>query len=173
MKYVFIIYLSFALLIAGCAHNKQIMTRPPELPVVVLEHVDGREDWGRLLSMEEDSLAIRGMNDMQSVSVDPHDIVAVYIVEPEPANYPLSILAGLAVVGGIWGVVVAAYDGDTSSGSVLLTSAVGILPAIYTAVRVADWTRGFQVILLDILGQDGRLDMDLLRQEVANYMMSS
>ncbi len=173
MKHTFIINVILVLLAAGCAHNKQIKTPPPELPVVVLEHVDGREDWGRLLSMEEDSLAIRGMDDMQSVSVDPRDIVAVYIVEPEPVNYPLAILAGLAVMGGTWGVVVAAYDGDTSSGSVFLTSSVGVLPAIYAAVRVADWTRGFQIIPLDIRGLDGRLDINRLRQEVTNYMMSS
>ncbi len=173
MKYVFIIYLSLTLLAAGCAYNKQIKTRPQELPVVVLEHVNRREDWGRLLSMEENNLAIRGMDDMQSVRVDPRDIVAVYIVEPEPVNYPLAILAGLAVMGGTWGVIVAAYNGDTSSGSVFLTSAVGILPAIYAAVRVADWTRGFQIIPLDIRGPDGRLDVNLLRREVADYMKMS
>ena len=70
-------------------------------------------------------------------------------------------------------MVSAAYDGETSSGSVFLTSAVGILPAIYAAVKVADWTRGFRIIPLDIRGPDGRLDVDRLRQEIANYMMSS
>ena len=71
---------------------------------MVLEHVDGREDWGRLLSIEKDSLAIRSLDDLQSVNVDPRDIVAVYIVEQEPVNYPLAILAGLAVMGelGVW-----------------------------------------------------------------------
>ena len=173
MKHTYIINLILILLAAGCAHNKQIKIPPLELPVVVLEHVDGKEDWGRLLSMQEDSLVIRSLDDLQSVSVDPRDIVSVYIVEQESVNYPLSRLAGLAVMGGTWGVVAAVYGGDTSSGSVFLTSAVGILPAIYAAVSVADWTRGFQIIPLDIQGPDGRLDIDRLRQEVANYMMSS
>ena len=173
MKHTFIIFLSLVLLAVSCAHNKQVKTHPPELPVVVLEHADGKEDWGRLLSMEGDSLVIRSLDDMQLVGVVPHDIVAVYIVEPEPVNYPLAVLSGLAVMGGTWGVVAAAYGGETSSGTVFMTSAIGILPAIYTAVRVADWTRGFQIILLDIRGPDGRLDVNRLREEVVNYMVSS
>jgi hypothetical protein len=173
MKYVIIILLSSVLLVSGCAHNKQIKTPPPELPVVVLEHDDGKEDWGRLLSMEEDSLIIRGLDDMQLAGIDPQDIVAVYIVEPEPANYPLAILGGLVVMGGTWGVVAAVYGDEASSGTVFLTSAVGVLPAIYAAVRVADWTRGFRIIPLDIQGSDGRLDVSRLRQEIINYLMTS
>jgi hypothetical protein len=172
MKYTHIAFLSLVLLAAGCAHHKQLKTRSAELPVVVLEHVDGMEDWGRLLSIQEDSLIIHDLDEMLLLSVDPNDIVAVYIVESEPANYPLAILSGLAVMGGTWGVVVAAY-GESSSGAVLISSAIGVLPAIYTAVKVADWTRGFRIIPLDIQGSDGRLDVDLLRREIANYLASS
>lgn len=172
MKYTHIALLSLVLLAASCAHHKQLKSRSAELPVVVLEHDDGKEDWGRLLTIGEDSLVIRDLNEMLLLSVVPNDIVAVYIVESEPANYPLTILSGLAVMGGTWGVVVAVY-GESSSGSVLISSAIGILPAIYTAVKVADWTRGFHIIPLDIQGSDGRLDVNLLRQEIAKHLASS
>jgi hypothetical protein len=162
---IILLILAHTFLVIGCA-SVGSMRSSSLMPVVVLEHSDGTEDWGRILLVTEDSLVIRRMEDWQSIPIDPNDIVRAFLVERKPTNYPLSILAGTLVMAGTWGIVVELNNGDTSTGSVLLAGATGIVPATLVAVKVADWTRKYRIIPLRVIGENGRLNLLLLRQEL-------
>ena len=166
MKSIIAIGFACIILIYGCSSVGTMRTNSTMMPVVILEHSDGMEEWGRILRVEDDSLYIRRIEDLQSVVVDPNDVVRIYRVERRPANYPLCIAAGVLVMGGAWGTVAYLNDGDTSSGSMLLAGAAGLIPATFVAVKVADWTRKYHIIPMDAIGTNGKLDLDRLNRSL-------
>jgi len=154
-------------LILGCSSSTQLRQSDPLLPVVVLEQEDGTEVWGRVLLASDDSLVIRRLEDQQPILVDPQKITAAYRVERGPTNYPLSLSAAALVLAASCGVVAVLNEGDTSPGMFLIAGAAGILPATFAAVKVSDWTRKYRIIPLQVIGLDGRLDLNRFRAEIS------
>jgi len=136
---------------------------PPLLPVVILQHSDGTQIWGRVIVLSDDSLVVRRMDDLHPVVVNPENVVKVYRVERKSSNIPLSILTGTLVMAGTWAVVVAANDGDISSGSAILAGTIGAVPSVFAAVTVSNWTRKYRIIPLDVLNPEGTLDLHRMK----------
>ena len=77
-----------------------------------------------------------------------------------------NLLTGAVIMGGTWGTVVALHEGDTSTGSMILAGAAGLIPATFLAVKVSDWTSKYRIIPMDVQGEDGRLDLNRLKLEL-------
>lgn len=169
MKSIIAIGFVCIMLIYGCSSVGTMRTNSMMMPVVILEYSDGMEEWGRILRVDVDSLYIRRIDDLQPVTVDPDDVVCIYRVERRSANYPLCIAAGALVMGGAWGTVSYLNDGDTSSGSMLLAGAAGLIPATFAAVKVADWTRKYRIIPMDAIGTNGKLDLKRLDRSLGQF----
>lgn len=160
-----------ALLIAGCAPSRTMSKSQTEMPILILEHADGSEDWGRVLFVSGDSLSIRRIEDMQPFAVNADDIVKVYRVERKPPNYLLAFGASTLLLTGSWGIVVGLNGGDTSAGSFLIAGAAGIIPAAMVGMAVSDWTRHYKIIPLNVIGPDGRMNLKLLGHELALFSL--
>jgi hypothetical protein len=139
-------------------------SNPPLLPVVILQHSDGTQVWGRIVILSDDSLMVRRMDDFRQVAVNPQDVVRVYRVERKSSNLPLSILAGTLVMAGTWAAVVAAGDGKVTNESAILAGTIGAIPSVFVAVKVSNWTRKYRIEPLDVLGPEGTLNLPKLRR---------
>jgi hypothetical protein len=150
----------------GCASVGSMRSNPSSLPILILEYSDGTEEWGRVLFLNSDSLIIRRMEDHEPVLINPESIVSVYRVARRSSSYPLAVLAGALVMAGTWGAVVQINDGDTSTGSLFMAGAIGLLPGVFAGVKVAEWTDSYRISNLNVIGPEGKLDLQLLQQEI-------
>jgi hypothetical protein len=167
---VVVIVVPLALLV-GCVSSYTVHRNQVDMPVVILEHADGSQDWGRVLFVSNDSLSIRRVENMQPLSVDASDVVRVYRVERLSPNYLLAFGAGTVVLAASWGLVVGLNNGDTSTGSFLVAGAVGAIPAALVGVKVSDWTRHYKIVPMNVIGPDGRLDLRLLHLELVQTFL--
>jgi len=159
--------ISFSVLVllwlSVCTSVGNAESDPPLLPVVILQHSDGTQIWGRVIVLNDDSLVVRRMEDLHSVTVEPEKVVRVYRVERKSSNIPLSILSGTLVMAGTWAAVAAVNDGKITSGSAIMAGAIGAVPSVFAAVTVSNWTRKYRIIPLDVLDPQGTLDLHRMK----------
>jgi hypothetical protein len=133
------------------------------LPIVILEHRDGTENWGRVVAISDDSLIIRRIEDFQPMLVNQTDVVKVYQVRRKSSSLPLSILAGAMVMGGTWAAVTAVGNGEVSTESGILAVTIGAIPSVFAGVEVSNLTKRFRIEPMDVLGPQGTLDLPRMR----------